>query len=132
MVRRAAFVLVLAALWAAATALPAGPGAARAAEVSPSPSAPAEAPHPRPHNGGTIAGTVLAVDYQRAVITLQPLAPSQGPPRAKVDVLVPPSTAIEGNDAAYHTLADIARGTKLVIWTSLTGTQYSAQLIRIR
>ena len=111
---------------------PAG-AAARAADPTATPAAvDTEAPQARPHNGGTIAGTVTAVDYQRAVITLQPVVAPSTTPRPKVDVIVLPSTAIEGHDSAYYSLADIVRGTKLVIWTSLIGTQYNAQLIRIR
>lgn len=79
----------------------------------------------RAHNTGMIEGRVVAVDYQRATISV-------AGPRGRVEIAVLPSTSIQGKGDAYHALPDIIRGARVQVFTSQRGGLTTAQLIRMR
>ena len=109
--------LVLASLpvlaWAGPKATPSAPS------TSASPAA-AEA-----HDGGVIEGRVTAVDYQRGTLSVD--TASQG----KLDVSVMPSTSVQSDDPGYHTLTDVAKGSKVQIFISKSAGKAIAQIIRL-
>lgn len=111
MLRRLAVLLGLAFLPLAALAAP-SPG--------PSPSA------DQVHDGGTISGRLIAIDYQRSAIRVDAGA------RGRIDVSVMPSTSIQGNDSAYHAFTDLKTGQRVQILSSIADGKYVAQIIRIR
>ena len=78
------------------------------------------------HNAGVVEGHVVSVDYQRGVIGLQT------PRRGRVDVVVLPSTNIQGRGESFHTIADISRGARLRIFLSEQAGHFIAQLIHLR
>lgn len=78
------------------------------------------------HNGGTITGRVVAIDYQRSTLGVAAGA------RGRIDVNVMPSTSIQGKDSAYHTFTDLKTGEVVQILSSISGGKYVAQIIRIR
>jgi hypothetical protein len=87
------------------------------------------APVPRParaHNAGIVVGDVVSVDYQRGMIGLQT------PRRGRVDVVVLPSTNIQGHGNSFHTIADISRGSRLKIFLSEQAGRFIAQIIHLR
>ncbi len=102
-----------------------GPVAVFAAAQSPSPaaSASAEAAH---HDAGRASGTIVGVDYQNAVITLNAAG------RGKIDISVLPSTQIQGKDSGYHAISDLKPGTRVDVDMSESGGHYTAQIIKIR
>ncbi|MBV9648059.1 MAG: hypothetical protein JO043_11390 [Candidatus Eremiobacteraeota bacterium] len=77
-------------------------------------------------NAGIVEGQVLSVDYQRGTIAL--LTPDRG----KVDVMVLPSTNIQGRGDGFHTIADIARGSRLRVFLSQRAGHFFAQIIHLR
>jgi hypothetical protein len=105
-----------------------GMGAGLAAPpVSPSPAANPSGDEPttvRAKNAGTIDGEVVAVDYRAGTIGVQ----SGG---RRVDVVVLPSTNIQGHDN-FHTIADIAKGSHVEVILSRRGDTFIAQIIRLR
>ncbi len=87
------------------------------------------APSPGPdqvHNGGTITGKVVAIDYQNDTLGVAAGA------RGRIVVSVMPSTSIQGKDAAYHTFTDLRTGETVQILSSVADGKYVAQIIRIR
>lgn len=107
--------------WLCALALVALPWAGvAAASPSPSPGGTEQV-----HNGGTITGKIVAIDYQAN--TLGVAAGSH-----RIDVSVMPSTSIQGHDSAYHTFTDLRTGETVQILSSIAGGKYVAQIIRIR
>jgi hypothetical protein len=78
----------------------------------------------RAKNAGTIEGDVVAVDYRTGTIAVQ-----SGSRRLEIVVL--PSTNIVGSDK-FHTIADIQKGSRVVVILSQRGGTYSAQIIRLR
>ncbi len=87
--------------------------------------APVERPA-RPRNAGVVEGQVVSVDYQRGMIGLQTLR------RGHVDVVVLPSTNIQGRGDSFHTIADISRGSRLRIFLSEQAGRFIAQIIHLR
>jgi hypothetical protein len=83
-------------------------------------------PPARPHNAGIVDGQVVSVDYQKGVIGLQT------PRRGRVDVMVLPSTNIQGRGDSFHTIADISRGSRLRIFLSEQAGRLIAQIIHLR
>lgn len=79
----------------------------------------------RLRDGGVISGRVLRVDYQRGVVQVSTAGRT-------LAVIVLPSTNIEGGGSGYRTLADLARGVRVQIFTSLASGRYIAQIIRVR
>jgi hypothetical protein len=77
-------------------------------------------------NAGIVEGEVVSVDYQRGMIGLQT------PKRGRVDVVVLPSTNIQGRGDSFHTIADIARGSRLRIFLSERAGRFIAQIIHLR
>jgi hypothetical protein len=77
-------------------------------------------------NAGIIEGQVISVDYQRGMIGL--LTPDRG----RVDVMVLPSTNIQGRGDGFHTIADIGRGSRLRVFLSQRAGQFFAQIIHLR
>jgi hypothetical protein len=84
----------------------------------------AEQPLVRAKNAGTIEGEVVAVDYRAGTIVVQ----SGG---RRVDVVVLPSTNIQGHDN-FHTIADIAKGSRVSVILSERAGTFIAQIIRLR
>jgi len=80
----------------------------------------------RPHNAGIVEGQVVSVDYQKGMIDLQT------PRRGRVDVMVLPSTNIQGHGDSFHTIADISRGSRLRIFLSEQAGRLIAQIIHLR
>jgi hypothetical protein len=81
-------------------------------------------PLARAKNAGTIEGEVVAVDYRAGTIVVQ----SGG---RRVDVVVLPSTNIQGHDN-FHTIADIAKGSRVTVILSERAGTFIAQIIRLR
>ena len=77
-------------------------------------------------NGGVVEGQVVSVDYQSGMIGLMT------PDRGRVDVMVLPSTNIQGKGDSFHTIADIARGSRLRVFLSRRAGQLFAQIIHLR
>lgn len=75
--------------------------------------------------GGVISGQVMSVDHQRGLLGVM----SSG---HKVDVTVLPSTSIQGKGSGYHSIAEIARGAQVEIFTSVNAGKITAQIIRLR
>jgi hypothetical protein len=119
-----------AALLALACLAPTAPALARqaAAQSPPATSAankPADgAEHAR--NAGVVEGEVVSVDYQRGLIALQ------SPKRGRVDVVVLPSTNIQGRGDSFHTIVDISRGSRLRVFLSERAGRFIAQIIHLR
>lgn len=78
------------------------------------------------HDGGTIVGKIVTIDYQRNVLGVDTAA------RGHIDVSVMPSTSIQGNDSAYHAFTDLKTGQRVQILSSIADGKYVAQIIRIR
>jgi hypothetical protein len=76
-------------------------------------------------SGGVISGHVTSVDYQRGLLGVM----SSG---HRVDVTVLPSTSIQGKGSGYHSIAEIARGAQVEIFTSVSAGKVTAQIIRLR
>ena len=95
-----------------------------AALAAPSPG-PSASPAERVRDGGTIAGRLVAVDYQAGIITVD------AGPRGRIVVLVRPSTSIQAKDSAYHSFSDLKAGQRLEIFSSVADGKYVAQIILI-
>jgi len=80
----------------------------------------------RTKNAGVVEGQVVSVDYQSGMIGLMTAD------RGRVDVMVMPSTNIQGRGDDFHTIADIARGSRLRVFMSQRAGQFFAQIIRLR
>jgi hypothetical protein len=78
------------------------------------------------HNAGVVEGEVVSVDYQKGLIGLQT------PKRGHVDVVVLPSTNIQGRGDSFHTIADISRGSRLRVFLSERAGRFIAQIIHLR
>ena len=122
----AAFVIPV--LWA--TAGSASPSSAPAFvqyddEATPVPVMVPELREDHPRNAGVIEGRVTSVDYQRGVIGLDT------PRHGHVEVVVLPSTNIQGRGESFHTIADISRGSRLRVFLSERAGQFIAQLIHL-
>jgi hypothetical protein len=94
------------------------------AAPSPAPSVTAIA-QPDARNGGVLEGRVTNVDYQKGVVTVD--SAKQG----KVDVATMPTTSVQSDDPGYHTLTDVAKGSKVQIFISRTAGKLVAQIIRL-
>lgn len=75
-------------------------------------------------NAGTIEGSVLAIDYRAGTMSVQSGA-------RKVDIVVLPSTNIQGPGNAFHTIADIQKGGRVRVLMSQRGNTFTAQLIHL-
>ena len=95
------------------------------ADPKPTPSAAASPAAAEARDGGVIEGRVTAVDYQRGTLSVD--TGSQG----KVDVSVMPSTSVQSDDPGYHTLTDVAKGSKVQIFISKSAGKAIAQIIRL-
>jgi hypothetical protein len=78
------------------------------------------------HSGGTIVGTIVAIDYQGDTLGVAAGA------RRRIEISVMPSTSIQGKDTAYHTFTDLKTGESVRILSSIAGGKYVAQIIWIR
>ena len=87
--------------------------------------APSQSVSPGARDGGVIDGRVTGVDYQKNTIVVD--AGSRG----RLTVNVMPSTSIQGKDSAYHSVTDLKTGLHVQIFSSLSGSVYVAQIIRI-
>ena len=77
------------------------------------------------HNGGVIAGTLAAIDFQRSTIRVE------SPAHGSVAFEVMPSTSIQAKDAGYHTITDLHVGEWVEVYSSVNGRRYVAQIIHI-
>jgi hypothetical protein len=78
----------------------------------------------RAQDGGVIEGRVTHVDYNLGVISVDS-------PQGKLDVSTMPTTSVTANDPGYHTLTDVAKGSKVQIFISRTAGKLVAQIIRL-
>ena len=78
----------------------------------------------RAQDGGVIVGRVTHVDYSSGVISVDS-------PQGKLDVSTMPTTSVTANDPGYHTLTDVARGSKVQIFISRTAGHLVAQIIHL-
>jgi hypothetical protein len=115
--RRLSFAVSLLVLASLPVLVMAGPKAAPSASATP---AQAEA-----RDGGVIEGRVTTVDYQRGTLSVETVA------QGKVDVWVMPSTSVQSDDPGYHTLTDVAKGSKVQIFISKSAGKAIAQIIRL-
>jgi hypothetical protein len=81
------------------------------------------APSPAPGGMIQIDGRVTANDNKSTI--------EVDGNRGHVSVSVPPSTSIQGRDAAYHTLIDVKPGMHVQIVSSLRAGTYVAQIITL-
>ena len=91
--------------------------------------APTTSPSPESdqvHDGGTIVGKIITIDYQRNMLGVD----AGG--RRHIDVSVMPSTSIQGKDSGYHAFSDLKTGQYVQILSSIADGKYVAQIIRIR
>ena len=96
--------------------------AAAVAAPSPTPSA---APTAASRDGGVIEGKVANIDYSRGVMTVD--STTQG----RVDVSTMPTTSVQSDDPGYHSITDVAKGSKVRIFISKTAGKVVAQIIRL-
>lgn len=75
-------------------------------------------------NGGLVEGRVTNVDYARGVVDVDT---SHG----AVSVSVMPSTSVQSSEPGYHALSDVARGSRVQIFTSKTAGRLIAQIIKL-
>jgi hypothetical protein len=105
---------------------PAAALAHKAPAPVPSPSATVvAAADDRTYDGGVITGRVTHVDYSSGVISVD--SPTQG----RLDVTTMPTTSVTANDPGYHSLTDVAKGSKVQIFISRTAGKLVAQIIRL-
>ncbi len=109
-------VLVLAAVPAVGVAGP---------KSSPAPSAAASPAQADARDGGVIEGRVTTVDYQRGTLSVDTGA------QGRVDVSTMPSTSVQSEDPGYHTLTDVAKGSRVQIFISKSAGKAIAQIIRL-
>ncbi|HEX3466007.1 MAG TPA: hypothetical protein VHS78_18310 [Candidatus Elarobacter sp.] len=79
----------------------------------------------QPRDGGVIEGRVTNVDYARGVVTVD--STNQG----RVDVTTMPTTSVQSDDPGYHTLTDVAKGSRVRIFISKTAGKAVAQIIKL-
>ena len=79
----------------------------------------------RAKDAGTLDGQVVAIDYRAGTMSVQ--AGSR-----RVDVVVLPSTNIQGPGNSFRTIADIHKGAHVRVLMSQRGETYTAQLINLR
>ncbi len=91
-------------------------------KASPAPTASADG---GARDGGVIEGRVTTVDYQRRTLSVDTGA------QGKVDVSVMPSTSVQSGDPGYHTLTDVAKGSRVQIFISKSAGKAVAQIIRL-
>jgi|SRR5271165_6070622 len=96
----------------------------QATKTTPDPDA-ADNPAVRAHYAGVIEGIVAAVDYRLGTISVQM-------PSRRLDVIVLPSTTIQGTSNAFHTIADIAKGQRVEVFMSQRGNSFIAEIIHLR
>lgn len=77
-------------------------------------------------NAGETDGEILAVDYQRSVITVATKT------RGKIDVVVLPSTNIVDKSNGFASIADLKRGGRVKLYLSKRGDTFNAQIIKIQ
>jgi hypothetical protein len=75
---------------------------------------------------GAINGRVVSIDYGTGLLTVDT------PRRGRMLVTILPSTSIQGQRGAFHTIADIARGERVHVVMSRRGDAFIAQIITIR
>jgi hypothetical protein len=77
-------------------------------------------------NAGEVDGEILAVDYQRSLLSVQTKS------RGKIDVVVLPSTNIVDKANGYASIADLKRGARVKLYLSKRGDTLNAQIIKIQ
>ncbi len=100
-------------------------GAGRAQGVAGAVGRPPRRPQADARDGGVIEGRVTSVDYQRGTLSVDTGA------QGKVDVSVMPSTSVQSDDPGYHTLTDVAKGSRVQIFISKSAGKAIAQIIRL-
>ncbi len=101
------------------------------AKKSPPPAAPpsydeeGRAAVPRQRAAGSINGRVVAIDYRSGMMTVDA-------PRGRFDVIVLPSTNIQGPNGGFRTIADVVRGAKVHVLMSQRGNEFIAQIITLK
>jgi hypothetical protein len=82
-------------------------------------------PEAKPRNAGVVEGVVAAVDYRGGTISVQL-------PSRRIDVVVLPSTNIQGSTNSFHTIADIVKGQRIQVFMSQRGNSFIAEIIHLR
>jgi hypothetical protein len=80
----------------------------------------------RPRDAGVVDGQIVSVDYQKGMLSVQTAS------RGRIDVLVLPSTSIQGKGNEYHSISDLTKGQRVSIFASQIAGRYTAQIIRLR
>ena len=75
-------------------------------------------------SGGTIDGVVTAIDYRSNTMSVDAGA-------RKVDVMILPSTNIQGPKNGFRTIADIQKGTRVRVLLSQRAGLFTAQIITL-
>ncbi len=110
---------VLAVVLSSLAAAPAG--AVPSPKDSPTPAVSASPAADHPRDGGIIAGKITSVDYRRNMLIVN-----------KTDIMVMPSTQIQGSDPGYHVITDLKPGMSVEVYTSQIAGKYIAQIITLR
>lgn len=76
-------------------------------------------------DGGTIAGRVTNIDYQRGLLRIET------PRRENFEISVMPTTSFQTNDPGYHAFTDVSRGSKVSVLASRIGGKLVAQIIKL-
>src|SRR5271166_1018333 len=73
---------------------------------------------------GVIEGQVVAVDYRSGIMSVQT-------GNRRIDVIVLPSTNIQGHNNNFHSIADISKGARIQVFMSQRGPNYVAEIIHL-
>ena len=74
---------------------------------------------------GVVEGRVMTVDYQRGIVNVEDAQ------HHAVSVSVTPTTSVQADDPGYHALSDVARGSRVQIFTARNAGRLVAQIIRL-
>ena len=85
-----------------------------------------DAPPVRARNAGVIAGRVVGIDYRTGIADVATRN------RGRFEVQILPSTIIEGPTPGFHTITDIAKGSRIRVFLSQRGNLFNAQIVRIK
>jgi hypothetical protein len=106
-------------------AVAAGPARAHSALLADDDSSKSTAVAAPGKSGGTIDGLVTAIDYRSSTMSVDAGA-------RKVDVMILPSTNIQGPKNGFRTIADIQKGSHVRVLLSQRAGLFTAQIITLR
>jgi hypothetical protein len=79
----------------------------------------------RSHDAGVVEGHISSVDRAHGLMTVQSR-------HGDYDIIVLPSTTIQGWGSDFHTIADLRRDQLVQVFMSRRGKVYFAQIIHLR